>query len=103
MLTEHICVDSLGTVLLESIEPDELKVEVIVGEYNTGRCSKAGDVIDLAQALEGSTHGTADIFTYPACLYLVGISGSVKLDYVFGISSEHFCILLKIFSTAILS
>ena len=82
------------TDALNGVQPNELQIEVIVGENDVCLGGVSLDIQNLVRSLEGTAHRAADVLTNPASIDLVLVFFSIESDFdvVFHIKKAPFCV-----------
>ena len=81
-LAENARIDVAQAVALDGVEPDELEVEVVVGQHLAGLRGEALDVLHVALALVGRAHGAADVLADPAGVKTVFVVGEIEVHWI---------------------
>ena len=74
VLAEQTLVHLVDPVLLNGLEPDQLKVQIVIGHRLSAEVLRVeGDIEQIVFSFHGSAEGSADIFSCPASEDLVAV------------------------------
>ena len=79
VVADEVGREVVDAVALDHVEPDELEVEVVVGERVAGALLDVeGAVVGGSLSLEGGSEGAADVLSKPAAVDLVTVFSQIQ-------------------------